>query len=210
MSKIRLLIVDDHPILCQGLRALLKYYDDIEVVGEAHTGEEAIACVDECEPDVVLMDIAMPGMNGIQATRLIHEQYPATKVLILTQYSDKHYVLSLLKAGASGYVLKYAPRDDLIRAIRRVMRGEAFLHPSVSAEVVQTLHEDAPMLTEREQEILQRIVSGQTNAQIAEDLSLSPKTVDWHRTNLMRKLDVHNLAELVHYAYEHGLVSSTD
>lgn len=210
MGKIRLLLADDHTIVRAGLWALLSRYEDIDVAGEACDGEEAVARVGELQPDVVLMDIAMPGMSGVEATRIIRKQYPATKVLILSQYSDKHYVLSLLKAGASGYVLKYAPRDDLIRAIRRVMRGEAFLHPSVSAEVVRTLHVDAPMLTPREQDVLRRIVSGQTNTQIADDLSLTSKTVDWHRTNLMRKLDVHNLAELVHYAYEHGLASSDD
>lgn len=210
MSKIRLLLADDHTIVRAGLRALLAHYDDIDVVGEAADGEEAVAQVNELRPDVVLMDIAMPGMSGVEATRIICKTFPATKVLVLSQYSDKQYVLSLLKAGASGYVLKYAARDDLIRAVRRVMKGEAFLHPSVSAEVVQALHAGTPLLTKREQEILRRVVGGHTNAQIAEEMSLSLKTVEWHRTNLMRKLDVHNLAELVRYVYEHGLASAGD
>jgi two-component system response regulator NreC len=210
MDKIRLLLADDHTIVREGLRALLRHFDDIDVVGEARDGAEAVARVSELRPDVVVMDIAMPGMNGIEATRLLHSQFPATKVLILTQYSDKHYVLSMMKAGACGYVLKDAQRDDLIRAIRAAARGEVFLQPSVSSDVVQTIHEDATPLTQREKEILQRIVKGETNVQIAETLSLSVKTVDWHRTNLMRKLNVHNLAELVRYAYEHGLTVADD
>lgn len=210
MVRIRVLLADDHTIVRAGLRALLANYEDIEVVGEARDGAEAVALVRALRPGLVLMDIAMPGMNGIEATRSIREQFPETKVLILTQYSDKFYVLSLLKAGANGYVLKHALRDDLIRAIRRVMKGEAFLHPSISADVVHTIHDEAPPLTQREEDILRCIVSGQTNTQIAETLSLSVKTVDWHRTNLMRKLDVHNLAELVRYAYGHGLASAGD
>lgn len=218
MSKIRLLIVDDHPILCQGLRALLKYYDDIEVVGEAHTGEEAIACVDECEPDVVLMDIAMPGMNGIEATRRIRQEHPQTRVLVLTQHEERQYVIPVLQAGASGYLLKSALSSDLVTALRAVARGETFLYSPLSSVLVEELQRyqaESPAsgpasLTPREREILRHIAEGKTNVQIAAELSLSVKTVEWHRTNLMSKLDVHNAAELVRYALEHGLLETHD
>ena len=131
MPKIRVLLVDDHTILRVGLRSFLGYYDDIEVVGEANDGAAAAALVKELQPDVVLMDIAMPGVNGIQATRLIREQYPETKVLILSQYEDSQYVLPLLRAGASGYILKDALGTDLLNALRGVARGETFLGPSI-------------------------------------------------------------------------------
>jgi len=218
MSKIRLLIVDDHPILCQGLRALLKYYDDIEVVGEAHTGEEAIACVDECEPDVVLMDIAMPGMNGIETTRRIRQEHPQTRVLVLTQHEERQYVIPVLQAGASGYLLKSALSSDLVTALRAVARGETFLYSPLSSVLVEELQRyqaESPAigpasLTPREREILRHITEGKTNQQIAAELSLSVKTVEWHRTNLMSKLDVHNAVELVRYALEHGLLETHD
>lgn len=218
MSKIRLLIVDDHPILCQGLRALLRYYDDIEVVGEAHTGEEAIARVDEWEPDVVLMDIAMPGMNGIETTRRIRQEHPQTRVLVLTQHEERQYVIPVLRAGASGYLLKSALSSDLITALRAVARGETFLYSPLSSVLVEELQRyqvESPAigpesLTPREREILQHIAEGKTNNQIAAELSLSVKTVEWHRTNLMSKLDVHNAAELVRYALEHGLLETHD
>ena len=210
-----MLIVDDHPILCEGLCALLSYCDDVEVVGEARNGEEAIVHVDELEPDVVLMDIAMPGMGGLEATRLIHEKHPETLVLVLTQHEESQYVMSLLRAGASGYVFKRALGSDLIAALRAVARGETFLHPPVTAVLVEELRRQAEapaaaleLLTPREKEILQYIVRGQTNAQIAEELFLSVKTVEWHRTNLMNKLDVHNVAQLMRHALEHGLVEN--
>jgi DNA-binding NarL/FixJ family response regulator len=207
-----LLLVDDHTILIEGLRAYLSYYDDVEVVGEAHDGAEALASVDKLRPEIVLMDIAMPGINGITATRLIHEQYPQTRVLVLTQHDEKLYVMALLKAGASGYILKRASGTDLINALRTVARGETFLYPSVATTLVEEVHrlgEGAPTmlesLTPRETEILKCIALGQTNSQIATLLSISVKTVDWHRSNLMSKLDAHSAADLVRYVLEHGL-----
>ena len=206
MSKMRVLLADDHAILIEGLRAYLSYYDDVEVVGEAHDGAEALASVAELQPDIVLMDIAMPGINGITATRLIREQYPQTRVLVLTQHEEKQYVLALLKAGASGYILKRALGSDLINALRTVARGGTFLYPTVATLLVEEMKHPTVSLTPREAEVLQHIVRGETSSQIADSLSLSVKTVEWHRSNLMSKLDVHGVADLVRYALEHGLV----
>ena len=214
---IRVLVVDDHAILREGLRALLGYYDDVEVVGEAQDGAESLARVRELLPDVVLMDIAMPGMNGLEATRQIRAQFPETRVLILTQHEDPQYVLPLLQAGASGFVSKRALGTDLINAVRVVAKGETFLYPTAATAVVEEMRRrseggaTAPeSLTPRELEILKHIVAGQTNAQIAAALSISIKTVEWHRTNLMSKLDVHSVADLVRYAMEHELTEKTE
>ncbi len=216
MEKITVLLVDDHAILREGLRALLGYYSDIRIVGEAADGAEALRCVQVLRPDVVLMDIAMPGMNGLQATQRIREQYPATRVLILTQHEDRQYVMPLLQAGASGYVLKRALGADLINAVRTVARGDTFLYPAVANMVLSQMQqagkgavEPAGTLTPREREILQHIVDGETNPQIANALSLSVKTVEWHRTNLMSKLNTHTVADLVRYALQNGLVDSS-
>jgi len=206
VAKTRVLLADDHAILSAGLRALLSYYDDMEVVGEAREGAEAVARVAELRPDVVLMDIAMPGMNGIDATRLIREQYPETRVLVLTQHAARQYVFALLQAGASGYIFKRALGSDLIDALRAVASGKVFLHPDVSTVMVKEMQEPTESLTPREAEILQHVVRGETSPQIAKDLFLSVKTVEWHRNNLMGKLGVHNVAELVRYAFQHGLV----
>lgn len=211
MSKIRVLLVDDHAILRAGLRALLETYADIEVVGEAGDGAEAIKRVREHHPDVVLMDVAMPGMNGLVATRYIVEENPEVKVLILTQYGNKEYVLPLLQAGASGYVLKQAADTDLITAIRTVHQGQSFLYPPIAkllldAYTAEEQGDPYQELTPREREILIYIAQGYTNRQIAELLHISPKTVDVHRTRLMRKLDLHNVADVTRYALRHGLI----
>lgn len=209
---IRILLVDDHAILREGLRALLSYYPDVEVVGEAEDGLQAIEYVESLSPDIVLMDIAMPGMNGLEATRRIRQKHPNVHVLILTQYEDQPYVLNLLRAGVSGYVLKRALGVDLINALRAVARGESFLYPPVATTVLEQLRQsdmgaiqDVKTLTSREQEILHRVASGETSRQIALALNISVKTVEWHRSNLMSKLDVRSVAELVRYAIEQGL-----
>jgi len=207
VPEIRLLLVDDHAILSAGLRALLGYHDDIEIVGEARDGAEAVELVRELRPDVVLMDIAMPGLNGIEATRLIREQYPHTRVLVLSQHGERQYVLAVLQAGASGYILKRALGSDLLGALRAVARGETYLHPEVSAVLVDEVRCPDERLTPREKEVLEHIVRGDTNPQIAASLSLSVKTVGWHRSNLMSKLNVHNAAELVRVALQCGLVA---
>jgi len=213
MSEIRLLLVDDHAILREGLRALLSYYDDLLIVGEAKDGVEALAKVEELKPDVILMDIAMDGMNGLEATQLINQLYPNSRVLILSQHEDRQYVLPLLQAGAAGYILKRALGTDLVSAIRAVYHGETYLHPSVSTILLDEMRRnqangaasfDAP--TTRELQIHRFIVQGLSNKQIALELSLSVKTVEWHRSNLMSKLDAHNVADLVRYALQHGLV----
>jgi DNA-binding NarL/FixJ family response regulator len=213
MPEIKVLLVDDHAILREGLRAMLGYYEDIHVVGEAQDGEEALAKVAALRPDIVLMDVAMRGMNGLEATRLISQRYPRTRVLVLSQHEDRQYVLPVLQAGASGYILKRALGADLITAIRTVFLGETYLHPSVSSIVLEEMRGNhhhngiAPdSLTQREIDVLKHIVLGMTNTQIAAALSLSVKTVEWHRSNLMNKLDVHNVADLVRFALQHGLV----
>jgi DNA-binding NarL/FixJ family response regulator len=217
VPKIRVLLVDDHTILRVGLRSFLGYYDDIEVVGEAPDGAAAMVLVKELQPDVVLMDIAMPGVNGIQATRLIREQYPETKVLILSQYEDPQYVLPLLRAGASGYILKDALGTDLLNALHGVARGETFLAPAIVEVLAEEVRHPGEVkedtiesLTPRERQILQFIVQGQTNAQIAEAVSISVNTVEWHRANVMNKLGAHTVVDLVRYALQHGFADDKD
>ena len=213
MNKIRVLLVDDHAILREGLRALLSFQSDIEVVGEATNGEEAIHRVGELKPDIILMDIAMPGINGLEATQHICRQYPNSRVIILSQHEDRQYVVPLLQAGASGYILKRAIGEDLYSAIRKVYLGETYLDPALNTIIIEEIRQPLSKqtalpdpLTQREMEILKYIVLGSSNSQIAVKLSLSTKTVEWHRSNLMNKLNTHNVADLVRYALQHGLV----
>ncbi|HKZ51336.1 MAG TPA: response regulator transcription factor [Dehalococcoidia bacterium] len=213
MSKVRVLIADDHTILREGLRALLAPCDDIEVVGEAADGREAIAQVARLCPDVVLMDIAMPGLGGLEATLEIRRQWPSTKVLVLTQYGNRQYVLSILKAGAAGYVVKGAAASELVTAIRAVHRGEAFLSPTAAQAVLERylggeegVVEGYDHLSDREKQVLKLAAEGKTNKEIAALLCLSVKTVMGHRASLMEKLDLHNRTELVRYAIAHGLI----
>jgi two-component system, NarL family, response regulator NreC len=213
VSRIRVLIVDDHPILSEGLRSLLSAQEDMEVVGLAQNGEQGITCVSELHPDVVVMDIAMPGMNGIQATQVIRERYPETRVLILTQREDGQYVIPLLRMGASGIVLKRALVSDLVAALRAVAQGESFLYPTVASAVVEKIKERAELprgtitaLTPRERQVLERIIMGEKNAEIASVLSVSVKTVEFHRANLMSKFGVHCVVDLVREALRQHIV----
>jgi two-component system, NarL family, response regulator NreC len=215
MSKIRLLLADDHQIVRAGLRMLFQAESDMEIVGEVDSGEAALSAVGELKPDVVIMDVAMPGMSGIEATRRIKEISPDTAVLAVTMHEDEQYFFEMLNAGASGYIPKRAAPDDLVSAIRVVSQGEVFLYPSLAKYLVKDfLHrvesggtpagED---LTPREREVLTYIAEGFTNREIADVLVISVKTVDRHRENIMRKLNLHSRVELVKYAIEKGLIS---
>lgn len=215
MSKIRLLLVDDHEIVRAGLRMLFLAEPDMTIVGEAGSGQEALRLVAELKPDVVLMDVAMPGMTGIEATRRIKEAYPDTAILALTMYEDEQYFFEMLHAGASGYIPKRAAPDDLVSAIRVVSTGNVFLYASLAQYLVNEVinhpgfgaaPDDTEALTTREREVLIYIAEGNTNREIAEKLVISPKTVDRHRENIMRKLNMHNRVELVKYAIEKGLI----
>ena len=212
MEKIKVLIVDDHAVMRDGIRAMLSIHNDIEVIGEASEGREAIEKVRELVPDVVIMDIAMPGMDGMEATRRIVKEKPKVKVLILTQHDNKEYILSAIKSGATGYVPKRALGSELISAIRAVYRGDSVLYPSAAAALIEDYRLQAEVdpydrLTAREREILKLIAEGHTSQKIADMLVISLKTVLGHRTKIMEKLNIHNRTELIKYAMRKGLIS---
>jgi NarL family two-component system response regulator LiaR len=215
MQKIRVLVVDDHTIVRDGISALLALSGDMEVVGEAANGSEALQMVKQTQPDVVVMDIAMPIMGGLEATRRIRKESPRTRVLILTQYDDKEYVFPLLEAGASGFISKVAASVDLTSGIRSVYQGDAFLSPSIAKLLIegyqggnrQTGHEPYEQLTDRERDVLKLVAEGFTTREIADLLKVTPKTVEGHKTNLMAKLDIHNRIDLVKYALRKGIIS---
>jgi two-component system response regulator NreC len=211
MSKIRLLLVDDHEIVRAGLRMLFSAETDMEIVGEVGSGDEAVQAVQQLQPDVVIMDVAMPGIGGIEATRRIKQQNPDTSVLALTMHEDEQYFFEMLNAGASGYIPKRAAPDDLVSAIRVVHEGNVFLHATLARylmrDVVGQAKSAADDLTPREREVLTYIAEGYTNREIAEALVISVKTVDRHRENIMQKLNLHSRVELVKYAIEKGLIS---
>jgi len=214
-DKIHVLIVDDHTILRAGLRMLLNAHPDIEVVGEASDGNQAVVSAQRLQPDVILMDIAMPECNGIEATRQIKRLIPETRVLVLTMHENEEYLFQVLRAGASGYILKEAADTELVTAIRVVYSGRFYLSPSAQSIMVGDYlqrvrtgeeRDSYGALTEREREILKLVAEGYTNNQIAERLTISPKTVDTHRTHIMDKLNLHSRAELVKYAIRRGLL----
>lgn len=210
----RILIADDHAILREGVRALLATADDLEVVGEAADGREAIDLAQRLEPDVILMDVAMPGLGGLEATLEIRRRVPRAKILVLSQYGEPEYVRRFLKAGVSGYVLKKAAGADLVSAIRAVMRGGLVLDPEVARTAVQeagTAEEAEPpnayeSLTDREKQVLKLVAEGRTNKEIADLLGISVKTAMSHREHVMLKLQLHNRTELVRFALRHGVI----
>jgi len=213
-APVRVILADDHTILREGVRSLLSAQDDISVVGEARDGEETVALLKTTAADVVVMDMVMPRMNGIEATREIKRRWPDVKVLILSMYDNDEYIQQVIQAGASGYVLKRVATEDLVRAIREVHRGASFLYPPVAAKLIEdyvrrvrgdeTASGHEP-LTAREREVLTLVADGNSNQEIADILSLSRKTVESHRANIMRKLDLHDVTELVKYALRAGL-----
>ena len=214
MSKITLILADDHALVRSGLRMLLEAQPDMEILAEAENGREAVEYALAIQPDIVLMDVMMPYMNGIEATRRIKEARPETAVLALTMYEDEQYFYEMLKAGASGYVPKRAAPEVLVTAIHTVFEGEVFLFPSMATRLVknyvQDEADDKPSvladLTPRELEVMALIADGMTNQEIAERLGISVKTVDRHRENIMRKLGVHSRIDLVKYAIREGLI----
>jgi NarL family two-component system response regulator LiaR len=216
MQKIRVLVVDDHTIVRDGICALLALAGDIDVVGEATNGNEALKMVEKLQPDVVLMDVAMPIMGGLEATRRISKDFPKTRVLIITQYDDKEYVFPALEAGAAGLISKAGASSELAVGIRAVYQGNSFLSPSVAKVLIENYQITAgersqqdpyKNLTEREREVLKLLTEGYTTQEIANMLVITPKTVDGHKTSLMAKLGIHNKIDLVKYALRKGIIS---
>jgi two-component system response regulator NreC len=214
MGKIRVLIVDDHTILRQGIRSLLEDEPDIEVVGEAEDGHSAVKLASQLNPDVIVMDIAMPRLNGLEATRQIRRNNSSIKILILTMHENEEYIRQVLAAGAMGYILKDAASSELLAAIRSIQSGEAVLSPAITRLVIADYlrwgdlkpEKSIDGLSNREREILQLIAEGYTNKQIAEILCLSIKTIQAHRLNLMKKLNLHNRGELIKYAIQKKII----
>lgn len=220
-SPIRVLLADDHDILRQGLKMLLSLQQEMQVVGEARTGWEAVEMAQELQPDVVVMDITMPEMDGLEACRIIHNQQPATQVLFLTMHESEEYFLQSLRMGAAGYLVKKAAPTELQMAISEVARGGAFLYPGLARALIRAYVEDAApaspaqasnlaqelqILTQRELEVLRLVAEGRTNQEIADQLVLSIKTVQAHRANVMEKLGMHDITKLVRFAVRHGLI----
>lgn len=216
MQKIRVLVVDDHTIVRDGICALLALVGDIEVVGEAVNGSEALKMVAELQPDVVLMDIAMPIMGGLEATRRITREFPKTKVLVVTQHDDKEYVFPVIESGASGLISKAAASSELASGIRSVYKGDSFLSPSVAKLLVENYQQTAGernqqdpynQLTAREREVLKLLAEGFSTQEMADMLVITRKTVEGHKTNLMTKLGIHNRIDLVKYALRRGIIT---
>jgi two-component system response regulator NreC len=217
MSSIRLLLVDDHEVVRTGLRMLLEGQSNMLIVGEASTGRQALLLAEELTPQVVVMDITLPDMSGIEVTRLLRKKFPEMAVVALTIHEDEQYFYEMLRAGASGYVPKRAAPEDLVSAIEAASVGEVYLYPSLAKSLVsdylsraseETDRSAVDDLTEREQEVLALLAEGLTNEQIAEELVISKHTVARHRENLMRKLNLHNRSELVRYAIHRGIIDA--
>jgi len=214
-NPIRILIVDDHSIVREGLRALIERQAHMEVVGEAENGQEAVSLAEELEPDLVVMDINMPGLNGIDATRKIRGMLPESKVIALSMHTGKRYVTEVLRAGASGFLLKYSASKELIPAIESVIKNKPYLSSGLDALVIQAFVEQFSLsqkperseLTSREREVLQLIAEGHSTKSIAAQMFVSTKTIETHRSKLMKKLDIHSIAALTKYAIREGFTT---
>jgi two-component system, NarL family, response regulator NreC len=210
MRRTRILLADDHAVVRQGFKMLLSAQGDMEIVGEASNGREAVELAEQLKPDIVVMDVAMPELNGIEATRRLAGSAPHTRVIALSMHKDSVYVREILRAGARGYLLKDSGAEDLVRAIRAVAGGESWLSPAVSNAVLDDYrrHVTNPidLLTSREREVLQMLAEGKTNKEIATVLNLSVYTVDAHRGRIMEKLNLHSINELVRFAVRNGLI----
>ena len=214
-EKVRIVLAEDHTILREGLRALLSADPDFEIIAEVADGREAVRYVEKQVPDLILMDLSMPRMTGMDAIREIKKRYPRIKIIALTVHKTEEYLRTTLQAGADGYVLKDATHDELLMAIQNVLKGKTYLSPGVSGRVIEGYLEGKGsqipksrlgLLSQREREVLKLIAEGYKNKEIATDLCISLKTVEKHRANLMKKLDLHNAAALTAYAIEQGLV----
>lgn len=211
----KIILADDHRIIREGIRNLLSQEQDFKVVGEASDGREVVRLNQELQPDVLIMDITMPNLNGIDATRQIIKQNPETKIIALSMHSDHHFVAEMLQAGATAYLLKDCVSDELVQAIRLVCQGKTYLSPEIASllvkdyrsQVQQTSTPKSVTLSPREREVLQLLAEGHSTKNIAEKLFLSVKTIEAHRAQIMRKLDIHNVAELTKYAIREGLTS---
>lgn len=209
IKKTRLVIVDDHQLIIDGIRALLRDEESIQIVGEASNGKKAIEVIDLLETDVVLLDIDMPVMDGIETSKILHQKYPKLAIIILSMHAEKGLIKNLVEIGVKGYLLKNSSRAEILKALNEVMEGNSYFSPEVTLSLLNKSTENGSRqseinLTDREEEVLRLIASGFTNKEIGEKLFISHRTVDTHRTNLMKKLDVNNLAGLVSYAIKHG------
>ena len=216
MNKIRVLIVDDHNLVRAGIHSLLKLVDDIEVIGEASDGKEALVKARQLRPDVVLMDLAMPVMGGLEATRRLRRAFPGIKVLALTQYDDSEYVIPIIEAGACGFITKMSAFTELAAAIQAAHRGESYLSSTAATALVEEYQQKIPaegeqdphqQLTDREREVLKLVAEGHTTREIAEMLVVSPKTVEWYKSSLMNKLNLHSRTDLIKYAIRKRVIT---
>jgi DNA-binding NarL/FixJ family response regulator len=214
-QKVRIVIAEDHTILREGLRSLLSSNPNFEIVGEAEDGREAIRCVEKIKPDLILTDLSMPRMNGMEAIKEIKRESPGTKILVLTVHKAEEYILAAFRAGADGYLLKDSTHAELVMAVNKVLSGRHYISPEISEKVIEGYLDGKKTLkprtswetlTQREREILKLIAEGYKNKDIAEDLCISVKTVEKHRANLMEKLNLHNVQALTAFAIERGLV----
>lgn len=216
MKRIKVLIVDDHTLVRAGIRSLLALIEDIEVVGEASDGKEALVKVRQLRPDVVLMDLAMPVMGGLEATRRLRKEFPGIKVLALTQYDDSEYVIPIIEAGARGFITKMSAFSELAAAIQAAYRGESYLSSTAATAIVEEYQQKIPVegekdpyqqLRDREREVFKLVAEGHTTREIAEILVVSPKTVEWYKSSLMNKLNLHSRTDLIKFAIRKRVIT---